>query len=256
MNQAFTNALLDRTAPVPADTRRASPRRVERRFVVYRHNVAAGLAAALAARFPVVKRLVGEEFFRTMARGYAGSELPRSPIILFYGETFPAFIDEFAPARPVPYLGDIARIEMARSLACHAADATPLDADAFAALPADGLGELRVRMHPSLSVITSAHPIYSIWRINRDPERFVPVSPWASEGVLVVRPRLRIRTQCITHGDAAFIRALATGVTLAGAVDVAKQAASKFSASASLSVLIGAKVVVGIGGDISPSRPY
>jgi hypothetical protein len=63
----FAKSLLDRTVPVPVEIRNASRRRADRRFAVYRNNVAAGLANALAARFPVVKRLVGDEFFRAMA---------------------------------------------------------------------------------------------------------------------------------------------------------------------------------------------
>jgi len=101
-------------------------------------------------------------------------------------------------------------------------------------------------MHPSLSVFTSAHPIYSIWHINQDPERFVPVPFYASEAVLISRPHLRVRTQCITDGDAAFIRALAAGCTLAEAVDMAQCAVPGFSASESLSVLIGSRVVIDI----------
>jgi Putative DNA-binding domain len=251
---AFAKSLLDRTVPVPADIRGASRRRADRRFAVYRNNVAAGLTNALAARFPVVKRLVGDEFFRAMAHVYAAADLPRSPIMLFYGETFPAFIDEFEPARPIPYLGDIARVEMARGLAYHAADATPLDPDAFAALRADRLAETRVRLHPSLSIITSPHPIYSIWHMNQDPVRFTPASPWAKEAVLVARPCLKVRTQCITHGDAAFIRALAAGSTMTEAVLAAEQTVPRFCASESFAVLIGARVVVGIGENAPPTQ--
>jgi hypothetical protein len=242
---AFAKSLLDRTVAVPGDIRGAARRRADRRFAVYRNNVVAGLANALAERFPVVKRLVGDEFFRAMAHVYASVELPRSPVMLYYGETFPGFIDDFEPARPIPYLGDIARIEMARGLAYHAADATPLEPKAFAALASDRLGDLRVRLHPSLSIITSAHPIYSIWYMKQDPVRFSPASPWMREAVLVARPHLKVRTQCITHGDATFIRAMAAGSTLADAVLAAEQAVPQFSAAESLAVLIGARAVVG-----------
>jgi hypothetical protein len=250
----FTRSLLDRTMPVPADIRGASRRRADRRFAVYRNKVASGLVQALATRFPVVKRLVGEEFFRAMAHVYATAELPRSPIMLYYGETFPAFIDDFEPARPVPYLGDIARVEMARGLAYHAADATPIDPDAFAALSPDRLGETRVRLHPSLSIITSSHPIYSIWHMNQDPVRFAPASPFAKEAVLVARPRLKVRTQRITHGTAVLIRALAAGSTLAEAVVAAADAVPAFNPPESLAVLISAKVVVGFGDDGGPAQ--
>ena len=244
---AFADALLDRTVSVPDFVLGAARRRSDRRFAVYRNNVAAGLVSSLAERFPVVKRLVGDEFFRAMAHVYAAAELPCSPVMLYYGETFPGFIEEFEPARPIPYLGDVARIEMAQGLAYHAADETPLEPEAFAALSPERLGEARVRLHSSVSIITSSYPIYSIWRINRDPVRFTPPSPWAAEAVLVARPRLKVRTQCITQGDAAFMRALAVGNTLGEAVLAAQQAAVAFRASESLAVLIGAHVVIGFG---------
>src|SRR5579864_7312457 len=74
IQDAFATALLDRTSPVPAFLAGAARHRPERRFAVYRNNVAAGLVEALATRFPVVKRLVGDEFFRAMAHLYAMAE--------------------------------------------------------------------------------------------------------------------------------------------------------------------------------------
>ena len=143
---------------------------------------------------------------------------------------------------------------MARGRAYHAADATPLEPDAFAALSPDRLADTRVRLHPSLSIIKSSHPIYSIWHMNQDPVRFTPASPWAKEAVLVARPRLKVRTQRITHGDAAFVRALAAGGTLAEAVIAARDAVPAFSAPESLAVLIGARVVIGFGEELGRTQ--
>jgi putative DNA-binding protein len=248
IQDAFASTLLDRASPIPAFLAGASRGKAERRFAIYRNNVAAGLVTALATRFPVVKRLVGDEFFRAMAHQYATAELPRSPLMLYYGETFPAFIEDFAPAAPIPYLADVARIEMARGLAYHAADAAPLDAEAFAALPESRLSELRVRLHPSVSVITSNYPIHSIWHINQDPERFVPVPFFNAESVLVVRPRLRVKTLCMSRERAAFIRALAAGKSLGEALDLR-------AAAESIAFLIGSRVVVGFE-DAGCGPPY
>jgi len=59
--------------------------RSDRRFAVYRNNLAVGLVSALATRFPVVKRLVGDEFFRAMAHADASVDLPRPPLMMYYG---------------------------------------------------------------------------------------------------------------------------------------------------------------------------
>jgi hypothetical protein len=57
----FARALLDPVHAVPAAIRGAARRRADRRFAVHRNNVVVGLINALAERFPVVSRLVGDE---------------------------------------------------------------------------------------------------------------------------------------------------------------------------------------------------
>jgi hypothetical protein len=74
--------------------------------------------------------------------------------------------------------------------------------------------------------------------------------------VLVARPRLKVRTQRITHGTAAFVCALAGGSTLAEAVVAAQDAVPAFTAPESLAVLIGARVVVGFGDEVGPMQTY
>src|SRR5512146_2798388 len=122
----FADALLSTASPTPDGIRGARRGRAERRFAVYRNTVAASQIEALAARFPVVKRLVGEEFFRAMAHEFVAQHPPRSPLLFQYGESFADFIDDFAPAAPLPYLADMARLEYLRGRAYHAADAEPL----------------------------------------------------------------------------------------------------------------------------------
>ena len=65
--KAFAGAVLDAEAATPASLTRKADGVPARRFGVYRNNVYAGLIDVLAGRFPVVARLVGEEFFRAMA---------------------------------------------------------------------------------------------------------------------------------------------------------------------------------------------
>ena len=174
--------------------------------------------SALGARFPVVKRLVGTEFFRAMATAYIGKEPPRTPVLIYYGDTFPTFIDSFEPAAPVPYLGDVARLELARGLAYHAADVRPASAADFKALPLNRLEDVRVRLHPSASVVRSHYPVFSIWRVNHNPDRVVPISPWAPESALIARPILQVDTRPISGGAAMFIQTLAKGQAMGQAL--------------------------------------
>ena len=88
---------------------------VGRRFAVYRNNVYHSLICALEDTYPVVERLVGEEFFRACGRAFLdGGGFPRHAPLHDFGEGFGDFLDGFAPASArLPWLGDVARVERA-----------------------------------------------------------------------------------------------------------------------------------------------
>src|SRR5680860_832939 len=102
----FARAVLDIDAPTPQGLVRKTGTAPSRRFGVYRNNVYASLIDVLTSRFPISARLVGEEFFRAMARVYVQKEPPRSPVLLRYGAGFADFIAGFPPAmksaKPAP----------------------------------------------------------------------------------------------------------------------------------------------------------
>ena len=254
IQKAFARALFDPAHTVPAPIRGAARRRADRRFGVYRNNVVAGLVDALAQRFPVVCRLVGDEFFRAMARVYATARPPTSPLMMLYGETFREFIDAFAPAAALPYLGDVARLELARGRAYHAADAVPAGTQIFTSLPAGQLGDMRMRLHPSASIVASAHPIVSIWEVNNGPDHAVPIAPWAAEAALVARPSTNVEVRRLPPGAAAFLSCLSHHGAIAEAVEAGAAASAEFDLVECLALLIAANVVIGIDG-VAPAFP-
>jgi len=240
----FAAALLDPRAALPEAIANADGRSA-RRFAVYRNNVASSLVAVLAARFPVVRRLVGEEFFREMARVHATGEPPSSPVLLLYGGTFPAFLETFAPARAIDYLADVARLEFARGRAYHAADRVPLGTEAFASLDPARIGDVRLALHPSVSLLWSRFPVVSIWEAHQSDE-VGPIADWSPEAALVARPALDVEIRRLLPGGFAFMNSLADGATLASAVEAGSAAAADFDPTASLALLMAARVLVGI----------
>jgi len=120
---AFASALLDPARPVPSGLATWNGSDPVARFAVYRNNVVVSLVAALADTFPVVRELVGEEFFTAMARLYVAEQPPLSPVLAHYGDGFADWVVQFEPAAAVPCLADMARLERARVRAYHAADA-------------------------------------------------------------------------------------------------------------------------------------
>jgi len=246
----FAQALRDPAAPVPDRIFVEGNAKLERRFAVHRNNVIAGLIECLQSKFPAVEKLVGEEFFATMARAFVVREPPHTPVLSAYGDDFPAFIAAFAPARELVYLPDVARLEAARTRAYHAADAVPVDAAEFAALDwanrgAD-LGAVRLALHPSAEIVRSAHPIVTIWAMNCGERELRPIEDWRSEDALVVRSRLDVEVRLLLPGGACFLLALAAGRPLGEAVETAMTADPEFDLTPNLTGLIEASAVVEI----------
>src|SRR5271169_5343315 len=111
----FAGALLDLDQPVPEGLTAWNLARPERRFGVYRNNFRTGLSRAIASRFPVTEKLVGEAFFAAMAQSFIAQHPPKSPMLFGYGDDFADFVDAYRPAAELGYLPDVVRLEAARS---------------------------------------------------------------------------------------------------------------------------------------------
>lgn len=209
----FRAALLDPAAAAPQGLRDPAQRPAGRRFAVYRNNVAVSLAEALEATFPVLRKIVGEEFFRALAGTFLRVHPPRSPLLMLYGGEMPAFLAAFPPVAHLGYLPDVARLELAQRAAYHACDAAPIDAGAMRS-GAD-LMSARVGLAPALAVIRSRWPLHGIWRANTDEA--APKPGRGAENVLVTRPSFDPQVSLLPRGGAEFIASLALGESLAAA---------------------------------------
>jgi hypothetical protein len=239
---SFADALLNAERSVPPGVSAHNAANPSRRFAVYRNNVMAGLCGGLKRRYPVIERLVGGDFFAAMAREFVKRNPPRSPLLAHYGDEFAAFVAAFEPARELPYLADVARLEAARTRAYHAEDATPLGADQFAALDAEALGGIRIELHPSAAIVRSPFPIVTIWAMNSGERELGPIEDWQAEDALVVRPHLEVEVRSLPPGGAAFLGALAEGLPLSGAVDAGLADHADFDLAGNLAGLIGSGV--------------
>lgn len=243
LQHRFARAVLQAPLSVPDDVRRDVRPTRERRFGVYRNNVKASLATALAARFPVVERLVGEEFFTAMALVFIERHPPQSPVLAEYGTAFAGFLERFEPAAGLPYLPDIARLESLRHVAFHSADASAADIGRLAELPPDALASVRFGLHPAMAVIASPWPIVSVWTTNTHDATPKAPAEWTAETALVTRPHLDVLVHRLPPGADLLVAELAQGKTLATAADAASRAHESFDLATALSTLFGAGAI-------------
>jgi hypothetical protein len=193
-----------------------------------------------------VARLVGEEFFNAVARVFVERHPPTSPALFEYGDEFPLFLTSFPPAKALPYLPDVARLEWHVATAYHAADALPIDATVLGQLGDDAL-DAALLLHPSCAIVLSHYPVLSIWQTNTRDEIVQHVDASSGgEGALIVRPQFNVQVIGLDTASYAFIAALAAGHTLELAAEIATELDSSFDVGAALQTLFSSGAIVGL----------
>jgi Putative DNA-binding domain len=214
---AFAGALADSSQAPPTGTVGRERAPDTRRFSIYRNNIAIALIAAIEARYPVARRLVGEDFFRAMTRAFVARNKPRSAVILHYGVDFPDFVAGFKPARAIAYLADVMRIEDAWVESYHAAEDEALDVAALGEIDPSRVADLRLIFHPAARLLSSDHPAASIWAAHQGEGDVKPPEHWRGEEALVARPHAEVLVRRLPAGGYAFAHSLKNGATLAEA---------------------------------------
>lgn len=120
-------------------------------FAVYCGTVLGGVTTALRLTFPTVDALVGETFFDQMARACMADRPPRRANLSDYGSAFPDFVRTYPHAAALPYLADVALLDLAVAGALRSPD---LDVRGVWAIePAVGLS-----LPVALKVLSLNHP--------------------------------------------------------------------------------------------------
>jgi hypothetical protein len=212
---------------------------LEARLSVYRNTIASGLADALAAQFPTVLRIVGERWLRAAAITHAGEVRPTRASLIAYGQDFPDWLAAFPPAAAVPYLPQVARLDLLFTAADMAADAEPLAAAAVGALDADGFARHRLVLHPAAQFAWFGAGVPSLWlALQRDPPPAAFEVPETAEGLLMTRPHLSVAPMRLSRGAHALLAACRDGESLADAAVAALDAEPELPLSHAFAELI------------------
>lgn len=208
-------------------------------FAIYRNTCLKGCVDALAAQFPSVLRLVGDDWFRAAAAEHVRAQPPQDGRLLRYGAGFPAFLQTFAPAAGLPYLAGVAWLDWLWTEAHIAADAVPLPPDTLLTLDADALHATCLRPHPAAR--WSGHdslPLFSLWRAAREQHDDPNPATWMGEGALFTRPHDQVLWAPLSAGGRALLDACAAGHPIAKAVEAALTQEPTLDLGATLGLLL------------------
>jgi len=222
------------------------PAHLERRLAIYRANMLASAEKALSAAYPVSRQVVGDDFFRGLARAFQRETPSTSGDLGDYGIGFPDFLAAFAHTQSLPYLADLARLEWAAHRAYGAADAPDWVPSALAAVDPEDQAAIRFAWSAGTAVVDSPFPIVRLWTIHQPGYTGEFDVDWrAGECALVARDGFAVRVSALARGDAAFLRAALAGAALGDAASAALELAPDFDLGALLARAVATRLVCG-----------
>ncbi|WP_422371466.1 DNA-binding domain-containing protein [Hoeflea sp.] len=234
----FGDALLDPDQPLPAGVVGPRGKAAAKRFAVYRNNVTVSLINALADIFPAVARLVGNDFFRNMARIYIAQQPPQSALLFQYGQGFPDFLARFEPVGKLPYLPDIARLERRWLDATHAADMDPLPPASLASVSPEDLERVCFTPHPAARIVESRFAAVSIFSASRAAQPLDRIRALKPETGLITRPHHEVQIRLLPEGAAPFFQDLLQGRSLGHAANRTQEQNPEFNLAGAISALL------------------
>jgi uncharacterized protein (UPF0276 family) len=223
------------------------------RLGIYRGNLSASWRRALDAAYPVVRQLVGDEFFDALARVYGRRHPSRDPDLNRFGFELPAFLEGFAPAADLPYLPDMARLEWSIHDSHYAPAAlheVPHGAQdpraALAGLDPAGFEASRAVLHPSLRLHASSWATLPLWRAHQPDRPAFPQQMQSPSHALVLRPRFAVEVLDSNPAELAALAGLAAGETFGAALDAAFAVDGGFDLGAHLKRWLEKRIVTTI----------
>lgn len=216
------------------------------RFDVYRNNAWQFFLAALERTYPVVQRRVGAEFFRQLAREYRAVHPSRRGDLHWVGEQFPAWLGQRLRDTGYEWLADLARLEWACEEAVTAGHAPPLALAQLARHAPEALAQLQVALQPSLRLVASRYPVWSVWQANQQEGDTGPVDlEQGAEHCVAACSDERVAVYRLQATEFTLLSQLHAGLTLEAALAAADADAEVLGRL--LAWAFGERLVVGLG---------
>jgi hypothetical protein len=209
---------------------------------VYRNGYLRTCTDGLSGNYPVVKAIVGDDYFRDLARGYIDQYPPTRATLVGYGEHLADFIRQLEKEHGLDYLADSAAIDAAWLESYFAEEGLPLapaDIEHMGAKGSD-VTAVRVRLTPHVQLVQIENNIVDTWAMLRDQGELTEAVALSKRAHLAMLWRLdgHIHIKALDDAESAFINALADVATLGDAAARAYEVDASFDLSATFAALL------------------
>ncbi len=221
-----------------------------RGLLAYRTNGLALAERALAAAYPVLAQLLGDDNFAALARHFWLSAPPLRGDLGQWGGGLPAFVEAASQLADEPYLGDVARVEWALHQAATAADVVA-DPSSFAWLASMDPSVISLQLAAGVRVVQSPYPVASLVNAHRAAQPDLTavagrLQAGVAEHALVWRRGFMPSVMAVTAAEARLLQSLQQGESLDAALGATLAQFAEFDFSDWLARAVSLGLVLGV----------
>jgi len=215
---------------------------------IYQSSAIANIIRAMKLTYPVIEKLVGEDFFRACCKKYIQLHWPKSANMDDYGEEFASFLADFEPAKQLTYLTDVAQLEWLFHLSSLASDSNPTDWTRLSSVEADDALQVKLLLAPSVMLISSAFPLDRIWQMNQSNTSMNEDIDLAIEQdtfLVIFRQNLKTEIMSVNASEFSLLSSFSQQQSLVNAIEHASQKEMSISIDDAIKKCIGLNIISG-----------
>lgn len=254
LQRQFLAALYDAEESGPVAAIAGNGLTPEARLRIYRNSCNEIQTAALRITYPAVLALVGGDFFDQTARGYRRAYPSTSGNLQEFGAAFGEYLETLTACRSLAYLPDVARLEWLRQQTVLASGSQPIAPDALVESLDTSGGPQRIVLHPSLHLLDSRYPVFTIWHYALQPTSERLVLDGEGESVVLWREDGEVAMATLDPASFAFIAAFAHDYSLDDAQAAAMAVDPDFALVECVESLLQRRLITGIKPFVAPRK--
>jgi len=215
---------------------------------IYQHSAIANITNALSLSYPVIEKLVGQGFFKTMCREYILKNWPESGNMDDYGGSFAKFLVEFEQVKQLSYLDDVARFEWLFHQSSLADDSCDFDWSTLAKVAEADILKLNFLLSPSVKIIHCNVPVDKIWQMNQpnaQEENELIIELDNETFIVLFRQGLKTEMMAIVESEFVLLQSFEAGQRFEAAIERAKVVDANISIDSCLQKYIQLGLICG-----------
>jgi len=246
IQQAFAEAIVEGTCQT-ATAAMAADGSALRSLALYRRLIRNNFVQVLRITYPALHRLVDDNYFGVLARGYIKKYPSTSGDLFLYGRHLPAWLQRIEAS---PLLVELARLEWACHEVYQAADSVPFPPDRFQAMASADPSRVTIQFHQTVRFLACSLPVHRVWQaLQPDATPDVAISlplPEEQTGLIVVRSCGAVQVIPLAWLEYRLLEALSQGASVASIEQPVREAAAGVDFTRLMTTLLQAQVIAGI----------